>query len=211
MTRLLIAITSCEKHRPWQFAQRQTWMREIPQRVSYRFFLGGPAPGDAEDDEVFLDVPDDYLGLPLKTKALSRWALEQGFNYIYKADVDTLLLPTNLLASGFEQHDYMGGLNTERPPVVFASGGAGYCLSEKAMWLVVENNPWPEGGPEDVWVACVLKDHGILPHDDPRFKFYPGSVLDKETVSYHLTSVRGWLQPYSPDQMFEKYSEAKSL
>jgi hypothetical protein len=211
MNRLLIAITSCEKHRAWQFAQRQTWIRDIPQKVSYRFFLGGPTPGDVENDEVFLDVPDDYLGLPLKTVGVSQWALKQGFNLIYKTDVDTLVLPTNLIGSGFEEHDYVGGVNTERPPVHFASGGAGYCLSKKAMCLVADSKPWSEGGPEDVWVACVLKDNGILPHDDPRFKFYPGSVLDKDTISYHLTSVRGWLQAYSPDQMFEKYSEAKSL
>jgi hypothetical protein len=211
MNRLLIAITSCDKHRAWQFAQRQTWIRDIPQKVSYRFFLGNPAAGNAENDEVFLDVPDDYLGLPLKTRGVSRWALEQGFNLLYKTDVDTLVLPPNLLDSGFEQYDYVGGLNTERPPVTFASGGAGYCLSEKAMKLVATNTPWPEGGPEDVWVACVLKDNGILPQSDPRFKFYPGSLLDKQTISYHLTSVRGWLQPYSPDQMFEKYSEVKGL
>ena len=210
-TRLLIAITSCEKHRKWQYAQRQTWLRDVPPWVSYRFFLGSPAAQDALEDEIFLNVPDDYLSLPLKTKGLLNWTLENGYQCVYKTDVDTLLSPTNLINSGFENHDYVGGVNTERPPVHFASGGAGYCLSEKAMRMVVEKDPWSEGGPEDVWVACVLKDSGILPHDDPRFKFYPGSKLDKETVSLHLTSIEGWLHPYDPEMMFNKYSEMKSL
>jgi glycosyltransferase involved in cell wall biosynthesis len=207
--RLLIAVASCHKDRGWQFAQRQTWMRDVPNQVACRFFLGNPAAQDALEDEVFLDVPDDYLSLPLKTKGIMRWSLDNGFSYTYKADIDTLVNVGNLVRSGYEQHDYMGGLN-DLCSFPFASGGPGYCLSEKAMRLVIDASPGDEPA-EDVFVAEVMDKGGIKLRNDPRFKFLPGSVLDKETVSYHLSSVHGWRHQYSPEQMFERYSEMKSL
>jgi hypothetical protein len=211
--RTLIAILSCHRHRRWQDAQRQTWIRDVPPSSEWdcRFFLGNPPPDRICVDEVFLDVPDDYMGLLLKTRGIMGWALGQGFDHVYKADIDTLVVPSNLASSGFEQHDYVGGVNRECPPVIFASGGSGYCLSRRAMELVAAAEPWPGGGPEDVFVADTLAKNGIAPHDDARYQFYPGSVPAKDTISCHLSSVGGWKRAYLPEQMFDAYKEAKSL
>src|SRR5271157_5114842 len=142
--RVLVAITSCHMHRAWQSAQRDTWLPELG--CDYRFFLGNPV-ADAAQDEVFLNCPDDYHSLYHKTQGLVRWALERGYDYLYKCDVDTLVCPKNLLSSGFEQWDYTGGRNGH-----FASGGSGYWLSRKAMELVA-NSINRDGATEDVFIA----------------------------------------------------------
>ena len=59
---------------------------------------------------------------------------------MFKCDNDTLVNPWEFITSEFSKHDYMGGENADTnvpgfPPgrIEFASGGAGYWLSRKAM------------------------------------------------------------------------------
>jgi hypothetical protein len=208
--RLLIAITSCHKHREWQFAQRQTWVRDIPHGVSYRFFLGNPIVQDALEDEVFLDAPDDYSLIPVKMKGIFQWALDQGFNFAFKVDIDTLVNVQNLLDSGFDKHDYVGGLYSQGVATPFASGGSGFMLSEKAMRLVVEE-PVRDDGYDDVLVALAMKRGNIPLHADSRYRFSPGYTMDGKGISYHLSSISKWKESYFPTVMFEKYLEMKRL
>src|SRR3990172_12833817 len=107
--RPLIAVMSCGRdalngcHR----AIRCTWVTQVPNGIEYRIFVGrGEQP--LEPDEVRLDVPDDYNGLVLKSQAIRRWALDQGYDFVFKADRDTYIAPVRLLKSGFEKHDYVG-------------------------------------------------------------------------------------------------------
>jgi hypothetical protein len=202
--KLLIAITSCARDRAAQQAQRDTWIKDIPAGVDYRFFLGQPAPAEAAPDEVFLSAPDSYTALTYKTKGLLEWSQEHGYDFTYKTDVDTLVVPANLLSSGFENYDYTGGLNTW-----FASGGSGYCLSAKAAGYITALNV--QDGPEDVLVAQTMKNNGIQLHDDPRFMYAPGSQLDTDTVSFHLSSVYGWGKHYVPSMMFTAYEKQKNI
>ena len=48
-----------------------------------------PTAYTPKDDEVALPVPDDYFHLVFKTKAMHKWALENGFDFVYKCDTDT--------------------------------------------------------------------------------------------------------------------------
>ena len=210
--RNLIGIVSCHKHREFEDACRHTWIHDIPATVDYRFFLGNPRPTDVNHDEVFLDVDDGYHSLHFKTRAIIRWALEHGYEYFYKTDIDTLVHPVNLLNSGFEQHDYAGGLNDLCGPNVpsFASGGAGYWLSKRAMELVAVE-PDNDIDCEDVYVSLVMIRNQIPLHNDPNYKFKPGDMLDKNTISYHLSSVFGWRGTYTPDMMRKYYQESKAL
>src|SRR5208282_4893580 len=138
--RVLVAILSCHRDRAIQQAQRDTWLKDL-KGVDYRFFLGKPTDQPA-GDEVFLDVDDGYLGLSHKTRAMCQWAQGLDYDFIHKTDTDTLINPWTFLHSGFEQYDYMGGENADKVPalgnrtVQFASGGAGYWLSKKAMAIV---------------------------------------------------------------------------
>ena len=204
--KILIAITSCARDREKQQAQRDTWIKDIPAGVDYRFFLGNPAAADAKDDEVFLDVPDTYVGLTHKTKGLLEWALALGYDYIYKTDVDTLVHVKNLLSSGYEGYDYMGGLNGI-DGVVFASGGAGYWLSAKAAaWVTALQ---VQDGCEDVLVAQIMTANGVKLHDDPRYEWLPGAPLTSNTVSFHLSSTVA--RVFKAEMMYNYYRKMMSM
>ena len=88
--RLLIAIASCGKFRARVQALRDTWIPAVKD-MDVRVFLGHHAePGQ---DEVQLDVPDDYKHLRHKVQAMFRWAVDQGYDYVFKVDDDVLVLP----------------------------------------------------------------------------------------------------------------------
>lgn len=202
--KLLIAILSCHALRHCEKAERDTWITEIPQGVDYKFFLGNPT-STLENDEVFLDVDDAFQGVTEKTVALYRWALEKGYDYTYKCDLDTLVRPQLLLRSGFEQNDYVGGYNEG-----FASGGSGYCLSRKALQVVVDGKYEP--GPAEDWnIANALREKGILLHGDDRYVFRPGYKMNDDTISYHLSSIRQWGKvAYDPRWMYETWDDQKA-
>ena len=212
--KVLIAITSCHKHRPWQQSQRDTWLKDV-EGMDYRFFLGRPI-ADAAPDEVFLDVADGYNDLLYKTQGLLRWALERDYDYLYKTDVDTLVIPSRLIHSGFEQHDYTGSINHAGKPygiLDFASGGSGYWLSRKVMEWVVNAKSYT-GSAEDVFVAEVCRENGVLLHSDLRYKYHPGLTFDKDTISFHISSTNGWpgdagTLTYTPEQMYTVYERSK--
>jgi hypothetical protein len=178
--------------------------------MSYRFFLG--LGGINATDEVSLNVDDGYLSLPEKTQAMCKWALDHNFDYMYKCDTDTLVSPANLALS-FHEFDYMGGENADNvsffhEPVSFASGGAGYWLSRKAMEIVV-NSIKPPTNAEDVFVAWALKGEGISPVWHPGYKWRPETDVDKETVSLHLSSA--YQKKYKPEMMLESYAKLKRI
>ena len=195
--KILIAILSCHALRGNEQSLRDTWIKDIPEGVDYRFFLGTP---QIEPDEVALDVDDSFQGITEKTVALYAWALAQGYDYCVKVDLDTFVRPNLLMTCGFERHDYTGGQNS-----FFASGGAGYALSRKAMQAVVEHEI-EQGPAEDVNTAHALLAQGIELHHDPRFLFAPGAVLSSDTITYHLSSVKGWSAKATPADMYASYN-----
>jgi len=198
----LIALLSCHSLRHYQQAQRDTWLRDVPLGIDHKFFLGKPE-FTPNGDEVFLGVDDTFQGVTEKTVAVLRWGLGQGYDFVVKVDLDTFVRPVKLLQSGFENWDYTGGLNSQG--VDFASGGGGYCLSKKAMQLIIES-PIDAGPAEDLHIARVLLSHGIHLHADNRYKFVPGSVLDDNALTYHLSSVVAWDAKYKPEWMYEAFA-----
>ena len=196
-SRVLIAVLSCAALRHFEQAVRDTWVKEIPQGVDYRFFLGNPSQCV---DEVTLPVGDSLQDLTHKVVAVCAWALAQGYPHLLKVDLDTLVRPLGLLQSDFKAWDWVGGQNS-----FFASGGAGYTLSQRAMRAVIEHEI--ESGPaEDVNTAHALLAQGIALHHDPRFLFAPGAVLSSDTITYHLSSVKGWSAKASPEEMYQAYA-----
>src|ERR1035438_3326518 len=101
--RTLIAVTTCHAFRDRADAVRATWGAEV-EGADIRYFLGRGAA--ARDDEVLLDCDDGYHHLSQKTQLIRRWALEQGYDYLWKIDDDTYVRPERLLGNGFADLDY---------------------------------------------------------------------------------------------------------
>ena len=196
--KVLIAVLSCHALRHWEQAVMETWGKDV-NGADLRFFLGNPLVTMVYP-EIYLVVDDSFQGITEKTVEMYRWALAHGYDYVFKCDLDTLVRPQALLQAGFERWDWVGGANS-----FFASGGAGYGLSRRAMEAVIE---WPvESGPaEDVHTAHALLAKGIALHHDPRLLFIPGQVMDDNTITYHLSSVKAWDAKATPEELRQAYA-----
>lgn len=174
MTKMIIAVKSCQANleRGDHDVIRSTWGKEAKALgIDVRFFVGAAAK-PYKSDETHLKCPDDYDGLPYKTREICRWANGKMVDYIFLADNDTYLIPRKMLETGFEKYDYVGKIDRD-PKVPFAyeassrerylkldkcypwaSGGYGYFLSRKAFQEVAFSTPttWAE----DLWVAQCL-------------------------------------------------------
>lgn len=199
--KILIAVLSCHALRHQQEDIRSTWGKDVPDTVDLRFFLGEQEDKLPTRDEVFLECGDNIHALTHKSVKTFEWALKNGYDYVLKCDLDTLVMAKAMLETDFYLYPYVGGQNS-----FFASGGAGYWLSKTAMGHVVQAEV-VHGREEDVHVAKVLMANQITLHPDNRYKFVPGDVLDGTTLTYHLSSVRGWNFPYTTDMMTQAYDD----
>jgi hypothetical protein len=190
-------------------AVRDTWAKDVLpfKNVTLKFFYGKPSDGFPRQplaDEVFLDVPDGYGGLPLKTVALCKYAVENGYKFIYKADTDTFVHIDRLLIEIMENHfDYAGYRHAN-----VCSGGPGYLLSDTAAKIVATHGNEPgEIWAEDTHVSRVLARHGIEPLMLPNHRsgmsahfFFPEgfdpSRLTGNEVSMHAVFPREMRQMY---------------
>ena len=146
-----------------------------------------------QDDEIILSCPDDYFHLPYKVRAMHRWALTQDFDYVYKADTDTYVDVDRLMSSGFEQHDFVGW-----KPGPNVAGGGGYWLSRKSLQVTATASI--QGWAEDCWVSSVLKNAGIVLHNDVRYSDY--LVARSNSLIYtHL----GFKVGYKNSMMYDAY------
>lgn len=158
--KILFAIISCHKNALRRQAQRDTWVPFL--NADYKFFLGD---GDSElkPDEVQLECPDHYEGLPEKVQAVCRWALENEYDYICKVDDDVYIFPERLLKSEFREHAYSGRLNGSRGPS-FPNGycsGFTYWINAKCAEILANAKTDPKVPFEDVWVGSTLTAAGI--------------------------------------------------
>lgn len=207
--KILIAIMSCHRDRLFNDGCRKTWVRDVV-GADVRFFIGRPTPTDILPDEIFLDVDDGYTNLPFKIQAICRWAVENGYDVLFKCDPDTFVVPSRLLRSDFSRFDYLGGNHHGG----YASGGSGYFLSRRAMEFIVEAVPYEDKknlDGEDVQVGKILNNHGIVLREDGRFRLNrpgAGRVPDNFT-EYDLITFHPWgvLRIDTIEKMHKVYAE----
>lgn len=181
---LLIAIVTCKKNIERQRALLDTW---VPQ-----------AHAAGYDVEFFdgerLGVPDDYVHLPLKAKAIFQYMWDRGYDWLLKLDDDSYVRVENLRVI---HADYGGvhcnstnlGLPTAGIPHVqkgrnfthqFIFGG-GVWFSRKAVQVLVET-PLNNDFMDDRWVGLVLKEAGIERTILPEFYLWPRPPLNPDWI-----------------------------
>jgi hypothetical protein len=167
--KILVAIMTCHSYRLRADAQRDTWVKDIPVELDYRFFLGHKDGYQPAEDEVMLHVGDDYKSFPAKVKAMHEWALAVGYDFVFKCDDDVYVRPERLLAAVPKDWDYCGRKRgpSGGHPAPYASGFS-YWLSKKAMRLLA-NCALTQDPAEDRWVGNNLLQNHICCYADYRY------------------------------------------
>lgn len=136
--KVLIAILSCELFRTNgnNQAMLDTWLPYVKD-ADYKIFMG-QGSNVSQVYEVLLDAPDDYNNVTYKAKEMYKWALEKGYDYIFKCYPDTYVCPSRLMSSGFEKYDYSGNFACKPLTGPYCCGGTGYWLSRKAYAHLID-------------------------------------------------------------------------
>lgn len=156
---------------------RNTWVKDIPAGVDYRFFYGtklrsnlvkpnqrpSTIPKDVLRpplaDEVYLDCGDNYTHNPDKMKAICKYALDGGYDYILRVDDDTFVYPDRLLKSDWDTAVYSGSGNG-----TFHPGGCMF-LNRTAMELILAARITHYA--DDLWIGQVMSTNGVKLHEIP--------------------------------------------
>lgn len=167
--KILVAVTNCWMYRKRQEAIRNTWLKDVPEHVDVKFFLGRPPAGTPTDgsvkinpDEIIVDVDDSYTGLPAKTREMCRYALKNGYTHLFKTDDDVYVQLGRLVAANSRDlGDYVGRKRGPSGvwPAPYASGFS-YWLSQRAMNLIAEAKLTDDPA-EDRWVGNTLLSAGM--------------------------------------------------
>jgi hypothetical protein len=171
----LIAICTCDidKYKERVQIQQETWIKDARMRGWNIEIMTGARLG----------VSDDYLFLPVKTKAIVQWALDRGYEHLLKMDDDGYLVASRLAIPPYEYAgivfspqdsgkpemgipDYPSGTF----PYSFASGG-GYWLGKRAMQIVASSDV-DDCWAEDRWVGDILGKAGITLASLPDYVFF---------------------------------------
>ena len=178
----LLAIRSCARFVDRAASLRETWVKEIPPDLDYRFFMGSTNELQKNDVTV-LDCGDEYKDLPAKTRAICRWAVEHDYGPIHMIDDDVYLRPERLLAAVPAEH-YVGRRRGPScpchpyPQVCDAypgdyCSGFSYWLSPYSITKLADADLDPIETAEDRWVGNVLHRCGIEPTYDSRYAVIP--------------------------------------
>ncbi len=182
--RLLIAVLTCPKNQARAQAVRDTWLsRPLPPDVLAFFVMGRPGqPPGFEGDTLYLDCPEAYERLPVKTWTLLEYCLANfEFEHILKCDDDNYISMPEMLSYPAHGKDYIGrfyGRLTRNwhfgkcddpalevkyrgaTPECKWAAGAGYFVSRRAASIVIDRvtlaNAYEELY-EDVMVGVALR------------------------------------------------------
>jgi len=159
--RVLLAIEGCHARADRIRACNHTWANgtTMPPSVTIVRFAGESESPDSIFD-IVLPVGDKYLDLPHKTQAIVRYALDKGYDMVWKTDDDCYNQPTKLTDREINA-EYWGRENDGWGGYV---SGVSYGLGRKAM-EVVANSTFQSDDPgmwEDVLVGKWVRQAGII-------------------------------------------------
>lgn len=190
MPRTLISVKSCERDclRGDHEIIRRTWGSGIK---DLKFFIGRGCKMfdiDLRGDEVHLNAPDDYDGLPFKTREILRRFLNLDYEFVFLCDTDSYIIPKKLFSCGYENYDIAGrfgnmpalgqqfnyrdarGVYPNCHP--WPSGGLGYFVSKKAAKVIVDIEPivWAEDLHVGQCLGPFIQSGEIKAIDIPNFE-----------------------------------------
>lgn len=151
-------------------AQRETWLSALPEGVDYKFFYGSILRNkkqnqrtpdkyelrQPEADEVFLPCGDNYTSNTAKVKAIFKWALDAGYDYVCLVDDDTFVFPEKLFATDFAKYSYSGA-----PTETFHPGSCVF-VDRKAMEIFIAARPASYA--DDLALGFAMEKANIKPH-----------------------------------------------
>lgn len=176
---------------------RASWLKNV--KGDYKIFKGLGGNRTPQEDEVFLSCPDDYHHSTEKLRALLRWALDNGYDYICKVDDDVYVYYDRLMAN-VPTTDYTGRSHGRE----FAPGFT-YWLSRTSMEALVKSRVscWAE----DRWVGETLRRHQIFCTNDDRYHLVMPTKKNQCISEFELFKPNDWLTVHalSPDQMRRLY------
>lgn len=161
--RLVICVLSAQRYEERRQACRETWFQEAAAcpGVEIVFVVGGgPSLSKAvrTDDMLHLPCPDDYESLPQKVHQFFLWAVATyDFDFVFKCDDDTYVRVPRIMAYALGDRDYVGS-----DIGGYASGGAGYFVSQRAARKLATDLRGRRTGAEDLIVGEVLRRRGFV-------------------------------------------------
>lgn len=197
--------------------QRRTWVADIVASgyADVRFFLGTlhRARAPWNDDEVYLDCPDDYTGIPLKVQGICAYAEEHGYDFTLKCDDDVYVVPQRFPHLPLIGAQYIGRFRPPHGDVYpphFASGFA-YWMDSMCSSLVART-PWNGDWMDERFVATVLARHGIFGYTDLVNYIVSGPYLTGAEVKNRHTFKDGTIFcEYGPGGMESMHAAFKNV
>lgn len=133
---------------------------------------------DEGENTRIMDYREQTFDLCAKMFRLYQYCWRNKYDFVIKADTDTMLWPERINFDEYMNHDYIGGFNLAPSydrKFPYAHGGC-YVLSRKAISGILDNpadwqaNPWGE----DEWVGNTMQQNKI------QIKHEPGMVWNQE-------------------------------
>lgn len=190
---------------------RDTWLRQW--KPDHRFVYGNQRGEPRDEGEIVVedDTEDSYHSAARRTRGAAQYMLDNGYDFMFKTDVDTYVSVPRLFATPFWDHDYYGYIVDGS---YYCSGGSGFWISRKGAHALAA--ALPQNGYEDVWVGETLVKAGIhAAHDKsfvavdqhgPPFKWDNPAAWENVTTT-HLGRGTGHYNPEWMRECHRKYTE----
>ena len=159
------------------------------------------------DDVMVVSAPDGYMGSAWKRRASLRWALDEGFDWVFCGFPDTFIFPDRFIpfvptppCTGWKQSWY---------GIEFPQGGCGYFLDREGMEMFcrVPFETWSD----DSHAGLALIRSGRTFYNETRFMSDPRDIdhmLEHRSITLHLA---GRSHPYDPSVVYRAWNRSKNL
>lgn len=169
-----------------------------------------PNPIDAlslADDVMVVSAPDGYFGSAWKRRESLRWALDQGFDWVFCGFPDTFIFPDRWLP--FKPMSPCTGWKQSWYGIEFPQGGCGYFLDREGMEMFcrVPFETWSD----DSHAGLALIRSGRTFYNETRFMSDPRDInrmFEHRPITLHLA---GRSHEYSPAVVHRAWKLSKNL